>query len=237
MTAAPRAGGRYAIYFAPTPRSALGRFGHAWLSTAARAPDARLTGVPSISLARRDEITAEPRVYGFHATLKPPFALVNGQSEADLDHALATFAAARPSVEASPLCLTQLDGFWALTLAQPSEAVDRLAADCVVRFDPFRKPPSDDELQRRRRAGLSPIQEAHLQRWGYPYVLGEFRFHMTLTARLAGAEAVLIGAHLASLVEPLCRRALSLDAVALFHQPAPGERFRLVRRYPLQPWT
>jgi putative phosphonate metabolism protein len=235
MSAMPREGGRYAIYFAPTPRSALGRFGQAWLG--AGAADNKSLGVPGISAARSDGIIAEPRVYGFHATLKPPFALVDGRGGADLDHALATFAATRASVRAPALRLAQLDGFWALTLAEPSEAVDRLAADCVVRFDSFRKPPADDELQRRGRAGLTPKQEALLQRWGYPYVFGEFRFHMTLTARLVGAEAALIGVHLGSLVEPLCRRPLRVGALALFHQAAPGARFRLVRRYPLQSWT
>lgn len=230
-----REGGRYAIYFAPTPRSALGRFGQAWLG--ACTADAKPPRPPGISAARMDAIIAEPRVYGFHATLKPPFALVEGRDEADLDHALTTFAATRVSVRAPELRLTQLDGFWALTLAQPSEAVDRLAADCIVRFDPFRKPPSDDELKRRRRAGLSQSQEALLLRWGYPYVFDEFRFHMTLTARLAGVEAALLGQRLAPLVEPLCRRPLRVDAVALFHQPAAGARFRLIRRYPLQSWT
>jgi putative phosphonate metabolism protein len=231
MNSLPRAGGRYGIYFAPTRRSALGRFGHAWLDRDA------VTGadmeVPGISPERLAEITAEPRIYGFHATLKPPFAIAAGQSAAALDRALAAFAAVRHSFLAPSLQLTRLDGFWALTFAEPSAAADRLAADCVARFDHFRAPPSQGELKRRRRAGLSRIQEALLQRWGYPYVFQEFRFHMTLTARLTGAEAPLLGAHLVSVVGPLCRRPLSIDAVALFHQPAPGARFRLLRRYPL----
>ncbi len=40
------------------------------------------------------------------------------------------------------------------------------------------------ELQRRRAANLTPRQEFLLMHWGYPYVLDEFRFHMTLTRRL-----------------------------------------------------
>jgi len=233
MSTLPCAGGRYAIYFSPTRRSALGRFGHAWLDP--DSGDCRDMDVPGISPERLAEITAEPSVYGFHATLKPPFALAVGQSAAALDRALAAFAAVRASFLAPALHLTRLDRFWALTFAAPSVAADRLAADCVARFDRFRAPPSQEELKRRRRAGLSRSQEALLQRWGYPYVFQEFRFHMTLTARLADAEAALLGAHLASVVDPLCRRPLPIDAVALFHQPAPGARFRLVRRYPLLP--
>ena len=231
MSALPRAGGRYAIYFAPTRRSALGRFGHVWLGDTVAGADME---VPGISRRKLAEITAEPRLYGFHATLKPPFTLADGQSAVALDRALAAFAAARRCFLAPALRLTRLDGFWALTLAEPSAAADRLAADCVARFDRFRAPPSQEELKRRRRAGLSRSQEALLRRWGYPYILHEFRFHITLTARLSGSEAALIGAHLASLVDPLCRRPLAIDAVALFHQPAPGARFRPVRRYPLQ---
>jgi putative phosphonate metabolism protein len=226
-----RARGRYAIYFSPTRRSALGRFGHAWLGCDAGASASRQ--VPGISPERLAEITAEPRVYGFHATLKAPFALAAGQSAVALDRALAAFAAVRPSLLAPVLHLTRLDGFWALTFAEPSAAANRLAADCVARFDRFRAPPSREEFKRRRRAGLSRSQEALLRRWGYPYVFHEFRFHMTLTARIAGAEAALIGAHLASVVGPLCCRPLRVDALALFHQLAPGARFRLVRRYPL----
>lgn len=226
-----RADRRYAIYFAPTPSSALGRFGQEWLGDDAPS----ISDMPGVSRERLAAITAEPRIYGFHATLKPPFALADGEGAADLDHALAAFAAVRQSFLAPRLHLTSLDGFWALTLAQPSAAVDRLAEDCVARFDRFRAPPSREELERRRRAGLTPSQEALLQRWGYPYVFEEFRFHMTLTARLTGAEAALLGERLAPIVEPLCRRSLRVDAVALFHQPAPGERFRQVRRYSLLP--
>ena len=35
---------------------------------------------------------------------------------------------------------------------------------------------------------LTPAQEALLMRWGSPYVMDEFRFHMTLTGRLAKAR-------------------------------------------------
>ena len=49
---------------------------------------------------------------------------------------------------------------------------------------PFARPPGAAELERRRKAGLSAAQEKMLLRWGYPYVLDEFRFHLTLTGRL-----------------------------------------------------
>ena len=36
---------------------------------------------------------------------------------------------------------------------------------------------------------LSEAQRAHLLRWGYPYVMDEFRFHMSLTGSLAQVDA------------------------------------------------
>jgi putative phosphonate metabolism protein len=226
--------GRYAIYYAPAPESALGRLGRAWLGYDSE------TGTPvaqppvaAIEARRLAEITAEPRRYGFHATLKPPFSLAPGRTAIGLATALAAFAAEQPAVVVPPLALATIGDFWALVPSQPCPPLADLAAACVRRFDPFRAPPSEEELARRRHAGLNPTQEALLARWGYPYVMEAFRFHLTLTGRLAGDEASTIGTILADRVAPLCRAALPVDALALFHQPRRDENFRLVRRYRL----
>src|SRR5229473_1465217 len=158
--------GRYAIYFSPEDATALGRFGRQWLGGA----DAR-AAVPGFSLDRLAEITAEPRRYGFHATLKPPFALAAGSSARELAASMVSFATAQAGFPAPPLALASIAGFWALIPSQPCPALDRLAADCVRHFDAFRAPPSADELAKRRRAGLTAAQEALLARWGYPYVM------------------------------------------------------------------
>jgi putative phosphonate metabolism protein len=226
--------GRYAIYYAPAPDGALGRFGRSWLGyyaeTATPVAQPVLAGVSAQRLA---EITAEPRRYGFHATLKPPFSLAPGRTGTGLATALAAFAARQEAVLAPPLALAAISGFWALVPSLLCPSLARLAAACVRHFDPFRAPPAEDELARRRRAGLSPAQEELLAEWGYPYVMDEFRFHLTLTERLAADEASRIGAILSERVAPLCRVPLPIDALALFHQPSRGENFRLVRRYHL----
>jgi len=226
--------GRYAIYYAPAPASALADFGRSWLGyDAETGRNVEQPAAPGIAAPRLAEITAEPRRYGFHATLKPPFSLDAGRDAAELAAALATFAGGRPSILSPPPTLAAIAGFWALVPSQPCPALMRLAAACVRDFDDFRAPPSEDELARRRRARLSPVQESLLARWGYPYVMDEFRFHLTLTGRLAPDEASRVGAVLAERVAPLCRAALPIDAVALFHQPGSGENFRLVGRYRL----
>ena len=118
-------------------------------------------------------------------------------------------------------------------LSESCPAMDQLAAVCVSELDRFRTPPSTAELVRRRRAGLTPAQDVLLGRWGYPYVMQEFRFHMTLTARLDPEKSAAVGVQLAPLVEPLCQSALAVEAIGLFHQRGPDAPFRLVHRYPL----
>ena len=201
---------RYAIYYTLPPESALARFGAAWFARKAPCLDA-------------------PRRYGFHGTLKAPFRLAAEASEAELLRAAESFAAERPAFAGPTLRLSELAGFLALTPSEPFEELDWLAADCVAAFDRFQAPATEAELARRRRAGLSPHQEALLLRWGYPYVMDAFRFHMTLTERLdkeglarERAEAEVM---LGEAFPPLC-----IDAISVMVEPGGGEAFRLLRR-------
>jgi putative phosphonate metabolism protein len=226
--------GRYAVYFAPEPGSALARFGAAWLgydvAAGAAVPQ---PAVAAIGRTRLHAITAEPRRYGFHATLKPPFFLADGCDPDTLGDTVAALAEGVAAFAAPPLCLSRISGFLALTLSAPCPAMHELADRCVGALDRFRAPPSPAERKRRRRTGLTPRQDVLLARWGYPYVMAEFRFHMTLTARLDAAEGMAVSEALAPLVAPLCRAPLAVDAVSLFHQPGGDAPFRLLRRYRL----
>lgn len=224
---------RFAIYFAPRPESALGRFGSAWLGrdAASGKPVPHLTA-EGFSAARLAALTAEPARYGWHATLKPPFRLASGQTLDGLLARLAAFAATRRTFEIPGLQLGSLGGFLALLPSAVPPPLTSLAQDCVRAFDLFRAPASPDELARRRGGRLIARQEALLARWGYPYVLGEFRFHLTLTARLEAAERRRLAAALAPLVAPICRAPVPIDAVSLFAQEAPDAAFRELRRFP-----
>lgn len=225
---------RFALYFAPPATSPLGRFGDAWLDADRATAQAPAVGcADAVTLARLIEITRSPRHYGFHATLKPPFALVDGCRVADLERAAAGFAEARARFVASPLILKPLAGFVALLLRERSTAMETLAADCVAAFDRFRRPAEPAELARRRAIGLTPRQERYLNEWGYPYVMAEFRFHMTLTGRLAEPERTPVLDLLHPLVAPFCREPLMVDAIAVFEQADRDEPFRLRRRYSL----
>lgn len=224
---------RYAIYYALPAGSALQRFGCAWLGWDAErgeAPPApALTGLP----APREALTATPRRYGFHGTLKPPFALAAGRSAGELLAAARRLAARHAPFEAPPVTLRALGPFLALCPEAPCPALAALAADCVRELDGFRAPPEPAELDRRRAAGLSPGQAENLERWGYPHVLDEFRFHLTLTGALEAPDLAETRAALAPAVAPFAAAPLPVREIALFGDPGEGAPFRLLRRLPL----
>lgn len=145
---------------------------------------------------------------------------------------MAGFAAGRHPFCAPPIALQAIDGFLALTLSTPCPAMDALAADCVAAFDPFRRPPDTAEFDTRRSRGLTPRQEQHLLRWGYPYVFEDFRFHMTLTGRLDEAERAVVETALQPLVAPFCAAPFEIEGIALFRQPDRNSPFLLTERFP-----
>ncbi len=222
---------RYALYFSPAPDSALARFGAAWLDGDA----ATRPAIDGFSASRLVEMTGTARHYGFHATLKAPIALADGQTEAALDQALVAFAQRHPPVTGLRLTVGTLDGFLALLLTAESTGVRNLASACVRELDAFRRPPTKAELQRRRAAPLSALEDALLRRWGYPYVMEAFRFHMTLTSRLPEDERERLLPALQRMAEPVTDAAFTVDAVSLFQQEDGDSPFRLLRRYPLDP--
>ncbi len=217
---------RYAIYYLP-PEGALADFGAAWLGWDVAAGRA----CAQLQIERLDDATVTPRKYGFHGTLKPPFRLAEGQTPGALQEAVAAMAGACGPAECEGLGLTRLGRFLALTPQGDTGGISRVAATCVADLDAFRAPPSEAELYRRRKAGLSAAQEALLVRWGYPYVMEEFRFHLTLTGSLPKGEIDAwmdtARAHLPDLPRPF-----EMRDVALVGERADG-RFELIQRYAL----
>jgi ribose 1,5-bisphosphokinase len=194
---------RYALYFAPAPGSAWARFGEQWLAQ----PDARLE---------------HPRRYGFHATLKAPFRPRPGAGLALLIDELERFARSQCAFRVPRLRVALLEDFLALVPQAPDPRLDALAAECVKRFDRMRAPLNTVELDRRRRDPLTQRQEALLARWGYPHVLDEFRFHLSLTGPLRGAAP--------PPAPPLPGDPLVIDAVTVFEDPGEPARLRPVHR-------
>jgi putative phosphonate metabolism protein len=226
---------RYAIYYVPAPSSDLARFGAELLGYDAFGGD-DLPFPASIVQAVPDwhDLTRDPRQYGFHATLKAPFALAPGPEEAELIAACKTFAAAPRPIPVITTVVKAISGFIAVVPAEPSAGLHQLAADCVRDFDPFRAPLSAEDRARRNPSALSATQIDHLDRWGYPYVMDDFRFHMTLTGRVSAERRE-------QLVETLHRRfaaldpgQLAIDRIAVFRQDDAASRFRVLAHFGLR---
>jgi len=226
---------RFAIYFTPMPGSALARFGAEVLGydCDAGAPVARRT-LDGIDMADAAAATAEPARYGFHGTLTAPFELAPDRTADELEAALAAFARTRAPVALGDLKVAAIGSFTALVPAGREDAVRTFAGDCVTTFDGFRAALSARDRERRLAARLSPRQVELLERWGYPYVFSEYRFHMTLTGRLPPPEQTRWQAALAAAYAPLAQGPVQIDAVSLVRQDDPGARFRVIARKPLQ---
>lgn len=221
---------RYALYYAPASDSALWRFGCATLGYDACTGQDIPFAVPAGCDAEGwPHVTAEPRRYGFHATLKAPFNLASGRSEGQLRAFAHQIAAGLAPVPLAGLSVTALGRFVALTPAQPSPALQRLAFDMVQAFEPFRAPLGAADLERRLASPLTPAQRAYLEAYGYPYVGDAFRVHMTLTGSLpqdsvTATAAALAGAYAAAVPDG----PVAIDRVALFRQPDRESRFHLL---------
>lgn len=219
---------RFAVYFAPDPDGFLHWSGSSWLG---RDAFGNTVSVPDFA-SRIESFTQEPRRYGFHATLKAPMALRDHLSADDLIAELTRLAQGWVPFEIE-LRLARIDGFLALVPASPSTELDALAAHCVETLDGFRKPASDAELERRRKAGLSARQESNLVTWGYPYVFEDFAFHMTLTRRLSEQEAQDVAPLAKTHFAPVLGTPVAIDALTLFVEPRPGADFTVLHRAPL----
>ncbi|HVJ54681.1 MAG TPA: DUF1045 domain-containing protein [Aliidongia sp.] len=223
---------RYALYAVPAAGHPLWIAAARWLGRDAETDIEETPHLPPwLEPQRWREITAEAGRYGFHGTLKPPMALAQGEAPDELEAMLGRFAATEPVLPPVRLEVATIAGFVALLPRPPSPGLSSLAGRCVERFDRFRAPASDAELARRRAAGLSSVQETYLERWGYPYVFDQFRYHMTLTSRLSGAERDRIAAWLHDRLAPVLSDPVPLE-LALFVE-APGAPFRLRRRFAL----
>jgi putative phosphonate metabolism protein len=225
---------RYAIYFVPREGSLVWRLGCEWHGRDPASGERFTPALPDgLSAERYEAIVASARRYGFHATLKPPFALKPGTTAAELATAVEAHARHVAPFAAPALQVARLGGFLALTLSGPSPVMDHLCADCVRVFDRFRAPPTEAELAARRKAPLTPRQDELLKLWGYPYVMDEFRFHMTLTTSLEGAELALLERHLRARFRPVLAAPLYVERIALFREPEPGAPFTLMRSFAL----
>lgn len=234
---------RFAVYYAPPAGSCWWHEGSRWLGRDA----ATGQGLPQPAVEALSKplaaLTTDPRRYGWHATLKAPMRLHGGATVDDLRLGLRQIAS-RHAAFSLPLRVDVLHvgktaggdeaGFVALrplAAAAAATQLDVLAQDCVRSIDDLRAPPSDAEVARRNAMPLSARQRDMFARWGYPFVFDEFRFHLTLSDKVAPEDATAITEWWQPRVQAL--GPLPVDSFALFVQATPESPFRLVERFAL----
>lgn len=225
---------RYAIYFAPPADDRLSLMAAHWLGR-----DAFTGGAlawpegPVFTPEQQLALTAEPRRYGFHGTLKAPFALAPRRSEAELIAAFDEFAAEIESFVVPEIALHQLGPFFALVAKEDCPPLRELAAQAVRRFEPFRARLSEADIARRNPERLTERQRGYLAAWGYPYVFEEFQFHLSLTGPVPEEMQALVRETLEAAFAEFIGKPLAVQTVAIFAETSRGAPFTVHSLLPL----
>jgi putative phosphonate metabolism protein len=221
---------RYAIYFIPSMESDLYRFGRSVLGYDCYTGES--VAFPAdldVKAADWDKLTVEPRRYGFHATLKAPFHLAPSCSEKQLTSAVINFAKLGHQVARTEPDVRALGNFIALVPREQSAVLNALANRCTTIFDAFRAPMTAQERALRAASRLNASQLQNLDRWGYPYVFDDFRFHMTLTGPVPAAARDGVLAALRRMFGRVSgEREVAIDRLALVKQPHERARFHVI---------
>jgi hypothetical protein len=225
---------RFAIYYAPSRTSPWWDAGCRWLSRdpesgAVLAPPV----IPALAARLRDVpgLSRSPQRYGWHGTLVAPARSVAHTTLVDIVRRARAWAARQSAFDLT-VEAAALEQFVAIrpATAEGAAAISTLAADALHEFAPLRAMPSEQDRQRRLAADLNARQRELLERWGYPYVLDEFRFHMTLSDSIEPDDrAALIDWWRPQLAE---LGPMPIDSAALFVEPQPGKPFVLAARLP-----
>ncbi|EJC82029.1 putative phosphonate metabolism protein [Rhizobium leguminosarum bv. trifolii WSM2297] len=225
---------RYALYFSPPKDDPLTGAASLWLGRDAFAGETYpAPNHAQLDAAEQFELTADPRRYGFHATIKAPFSLAASVTEKDLLAVAEDFAARTPPFEIPELVLGQLGRFFALVPGSVHQPLQDFAAKVVRSFEPFRAALSAADMARRNPEKLSDSQRTHLQRWGYPYVMEDFGFHMTLTGQVPETRAAVMKAILTERFADFTDRPLSISGLAVFTEETRGAPFKVHSWLPL----
>ncbi|PIP01297.1 DUF1045 domain-containing protein [Pleomorphomonas carboxyditropha] len=217
---------RYALYYAPSIDHPLRRTAVRWLGR-----DAFGGRVPARTLPPAWEpLVTDPRRYGFHATLKPPMRLKPEFHSWDLQAAAGDFARRQAPLDIGCLKVARIGHFFALVPEDAPAALRTLADAVVTEFDRFRAPMGAEEFARRNGSNLDAVEVENLKTWGYPYVFGRFRFHMSLTGPVPEELRAAVGGHLAELFADSLRQPVVLDALTIFMEEVPEADFVALSR-------
>jgi putative phosphonate metabolism protein len=217
---------RYALYFTPSKADPLNGLASRWLGrdafTGELFPASPFGG---LNADERDALTEEPRRYGFHATLKAPFELAASVTESDLMGVAGDFAARTAPFVVPKLVLGQLGRFFALVPDWVYPELQDFSANVVRAFEPLRASLSSADIARRKPDQLDEAHRANLLRWGYPYVMDQFRFHMTLTGPVAVERQPMLNSVLRETFAAHIGQPLPMTGLAVFVEETRGAPF------------
>ncbi|WP_106795513.1 DUF1045 domain-containing protein [Rhizobium sp. H4] len=225
---------RYAICFTPPASDPLSLVAANWLGRNVYSGD--MLEPPAVRGLGIHEIafhTAVPRRYGFHGVLKAPFHLSADMSESQLLRDLMRFAGTFAPFQISRLEIARLGSFYSLMPSAPCQQIQYLASAIVQEFDRYRAPLSEADIERSDPDGLSAAQFANLHRWGNPYVMDEFRFHMPVTGSINAIDMPRIEAALRTIFEPALKEPVMVSNVALMIEEGTGGPFRVHSLHPM----
>jgi hypothetical protein len=224
---------RYAVSYAPNPGSLGWLAGSHWLGRCAALlqplQQPEIEGVCPQDLL---QLTAAPRIHGWHAALMTPFALAAGTDWVTLHHEVQTVAHSLEPVVLPPLHVERIDDFLALVPLASTAAnalIHKAAARCMSQLQPLAARPSDPDLDPEQPVGLMHRQAQLLQHRSHPFKMDEFRFYLPITGPLRQ-----VNTKTQTLVFDAAQEFFSdlpplrFNSLALFAQPAPGTDFVLL---------
>lgn len=228
---------RLGIYFVPDPETALYQQASRWLGYDIHGGrelhyDKTLLRINP----QHQQLVAPARRYGFHATLKAPFRLRDGEKVETIVEALHEFSGRFRKFTLPSLQLQTFSSFSCLVPEKTSSEINDIADQLVHDFDKFRSPLTKEELDKRMAKKISTRQLLLLRQWGYPYVFDCYRFHMTLTGTLPSdpLKKNEIQELLARYFEPVLKQPICFNAISLVCEPEPKSCFVHVQQFPLR---
>lgn len=225
---------RYAICFTPPIHDPLSVAAAEWLGRNVYSGDlCEQLSVVGCSAQDMAYYTAVPRRYGFHGSIKAPFPLADDKTESALLKAMMRFAGDITPFEIPDLEVSRLGNAFGLSPRVPCEPLTYLAARVVQAFDEFRAPMSEQEIDRLDTGKLTAPQFSNLHRWGDPFVMDEYRFHMMLTGPMTADMRTKMEGPLRTQFETLLAQPVKVASLALFIEPEAGAPLRVHSQHPL----
>ena len=190
---------RYAIYYAPPKESSLEEFGRYWFGwdpLNAKLINNKqrinyLNGFGIKNLKNIDKNVLIAKKYGFHGTLIPPFKLNKNYSTNLLFKKTEDIAKKFKKFKFYKFKLKKMNNFYAFVQNKKNNNINKLSNRLVRELFKFRSPLTKKEIDRRNPSKLSKLQLNILYKWGYPYLMSEFNFHMTLASEVTGNKLYL----------------------------------------------